>query len=96
MLFRSIAAATFDRIIVKEDDDRRGRDAGVVADLIVKGIVAVNPDVRHEIILDETEAIETALSGVESGGLVVIFPEIVSRAIALIKKRQQIASNGHV
>ena len=96
MQLGEIAAAIFDRIIVKEDDDRRGREPGAVADLIVKGIVAVNSDVRYEIILDETEAIETGLSGVEQGGLVVIFPETVSRAIALIKKRQQIASNGHV
>jgi cyanophycin synthetase len=90
-----IAAAVFERIIVKEDDDRRGREPGAVADLIVKGILEVNPDIRYEIILDETEAIEAGLSGVEKGGLVVIFPESVSRAISLIKKRQSFASNGY-
>lgn len=91
-----IAAAVFERIIVKEDNDRRGREPGAVADLIVKGILQVNPDIRYETILDETEAIETGLSGVEKGGLVVIFPESVSRAISLIKKRQSFASNGYV
>ena len=90
-----IAAQIFDRIIIKEDDDKRGRDRGEAADLIVKGIMATNPDVRYETILDETAAIETGLSAVEKGGLVVIFPESISRAIDLIKKRQSFAANGH-
>ena len=90
-----IAAQIFDRIIIKEDDDRRGRDRGEAADLIVKGIIGKNPNVRYETILDETSAIETGLSAVEKGGLVVIFPESISRAIGLIKKRQSFAANGH-
>ena len=90
-----ISAQIFDRIIIKEDDDKRGRDPGEAADLIVKGIMGTNPDIRYETILDETAAIETGLSTVEKGGLVVIFPESVSRAITLIKKRQSFAANGH-
>ena len=88
-----ISAQIFDRIIIKEDDDKRGRDRGEAADLIVKGIMGTNPDIRYETILDETSAIETGLSAVEKGGLVVIFPESVSRAIGLIKKRQSFAAN---
>lgn len=91
-----IAAQVFDRIIVKEDDDKRGREVGAAADLIVKGILQINPDVRYETIIDETEAIEAGLSEVEEGGLVVIFPESVSRAISLIKKRQSFNNNGYV
>jgi cyanophycin synthetase len=82
-----IAARIFDRIIVKEDDDKRGRADGEVADLILKGIVQTNPNVRVETILSEVQALETALNEVERGGLVVIFPESVSRAIEIIQKR---------
>lgn len=85
-----IAARIFDRIIIKEDDDKRGRDQGEVADLILKGVVQTNPNVPVETILQETEALETALNQVERGGLVVIFPESVSKAIAQIQKRNPI------
>lgn len=83
-----LSAQMFDHIIVKEDKDRRGRESGEVAELIIKGIVEVNPDARYETILDEGIAINTGLNIVKEGGLVVVFPEKVSDAIALIKKHQ--------
>ncbi|BFM38523.1 cyanophycin synthetase [Synechocystis sp. LKSZ1] len=82
-----IAARVFDRIIVKEDEDKRGREPGEVADLIAKGIVQTRPDLPYETILSEVEALETGLNTVEKQGLVVIFPESVSRAISVIKNR---------
>jgi cyanophycin synthetase len=85
-----IAARIFDRIIIKEDDDKRGRDQGEVADLILKGVVQTNPNVQVETMLQETEALETALNQVERGGLVVIFPESVGKAIEQIQKRNPI------
>lgn len=85
-----IGARVFDRLIIKEDDDKRGREPGAAADMILKGVMQANPQIPHEIILNETEALETALSQVESGGLVVIFPESVSRAIAQIEKHNPI------
>ncbi|TVQ54764.1 MAG: cyanophycin synthetase [Spirulina sp. DLM2.Bin59] len=81
----ALAADMFDRVIVKEDEDRRGRDSGAVADLIVKGITQACPERDHEVILNETEAIEFALKAVEDEGLVVITPESVAPAIALIE-----------
>jgi cyanophycin synthetase len=45
-------------------------------------------DAPYETILDETQAIEAGLAQVSPGGLVVIFPESVTRAINLIKARQ--------
>ncbi len=85
-----IGARVFDRLIIKEDDDKRGREPGAAADMILKGVMQANPHIPHEIILNETEALDTALNQVEAGGLVVIFPESVSRAIAQIEKRNPI------
>lgn len=82
-----LAAEIFDRIIVKEDDDTRGRPRGSAADFIVQGIEQVNPDIRYETILDETEAINTALDNAPDNSLVVILPESIKRAIHLIKLR---------
>lgn len=82
-----LSAQMFDRIIVKEDDDTRGRDRGEAAELISQGIKQEKPDSRYETILDETQAINTALDGAPEGSLVVILPESVSRAISLIQAR---------
>ena len=90
ILLGQIAARVFDRIIVKEDDDKRGRDCGEAADLIIKGILQENSQANYEAILDETEAIQYGLDKVDKGGLVVIFPESVTRSISLIKQRNPI------
>ncbi len=90
-----LSADIFDRIIIKEDADRRGRPSGEAAELICKGILETNPDSNCEIILDETEAINTALDRVASGGLVVVFPEKVSGTIRLIEERRPLPENGY-
>lgn len=82
-----LAAEIFDYIIVKEDDDTRGRPRGSASKLIVQGITQVNLDCHHESILDETTAINKALDMAPDNSLVVILPESVNRAIKLIKAR---------
>jgi cyanophycin synthetase len=82
-----LSADIFDYIIVKEDDDTRGRPRGSASDLIVQGITQAQPNYRFESILDETSAINKALDIAPEGSLVVILPESVSRAIKLIKIR---------
>lgn len=87
ILLGKLAAEFFDEIIVKEDDDTRGRPRGEAADLICDGIEQVNPDCRFETILEETKAIRIALDEAPKGSLVTILPESVSRAIQLIEER---------
>jgi cyanophycin synthetase len=83
-----LSAAIFDRIIIKEDDDNRGRTRGQAADLIEAGIRQIQPNMNYEIILDETTAINTALDAAPADSLVVILPESVSRAIGMIESRK--------
>lgn len=90
-----LSAQIFDRIIIKEDDDTRGRPRGEAAELISKGIVQANPDCRYEVILDETEAINKGLDSATSGSIVVILPESVNRAIDLIKARGPVTEDIH-
>jgi len=83
-----LSAQMFDRIIIKEDDDTRGRPRGDAATLIAEGIQQIKADAACETILDETTAIETALNSASLNGLVVILPESVTRAISLINARR--------
>ena len=82
-----LAARIFNRVFIKEDNDKRGREPGEVADLIAKGIYQENPQARYETVLDEIEAITQGLETATEKSLVVIFPESVSRAISLIKNQ---------
>ncbi|MGK7891509.1 MAG: cyanophycin synthetase [Leptolyngbyaceae cyanobacterium] len=92
----ALSAQIFDEIIIKEDDDTRGRPRGDAADLILKGVQQAATEVPMNIELNETKAIEMALDRAPDNGLVVILPESVSRAIALINQRNPItdASTG--
>ena len=86
-----LAATFFDQIIVKEDDDSRGRPAGSAAELIVQGITqAEESEVSHFVQVNETAAVQWALDNAPEDALVVIFPENVSRAIASIMERNPI------
>ena len=92
ILLGKISAEIFDRIIIKEDRDSRGRDRGEVADLITKGICQANPQATYETVLDEAKAIDIACSQAQKNDLVVIFPEKVDSAIDLIKQRLKTTS----
>ena len=90
-----LAADIFDYIIIKEDDDTRGRARGSASSLIVKGITQAKPTCRHEVIMDETQAINKALDTAPDNSLVVILPESVNRAIKLIKLRGLVKEEIH-
>jgi cyanophycin synthetase len=67
------AGQAFDRVIVREDNDLRGRRPGEMANLLAQTIRAECPDTGLVTILEETEAVQTALDDMKTGELVVIF-----------------------
>jgi cyanophycin synthetase len=83
-----LAAQTFDAGIIKEDDDRRGREPQEVADLIKDGWKEAGGG-EFQVILSEAEAIETSLRQAQAGDLIVIFPADVSRTIQIITRFQE-------
>jgi cyanophycin synthetase len=91
-----LSADMFDRIIVKEDDDTRGRPRGDAADLIIDGIRSSPSEVPYECILNETDAINTALDTAPDGSLVVILPESATRAIQMVHARHPISESDNL
>lgn len=66
----------FDRVIIKEDDDLRGRRPGEVADLLRQGLLAAHmPPERIELVYNEAEAVRRALSLSQPGDMIVVFYE---------------------
>lgn len=80
-----LAVEMFDRVIIKEDSDLRGRRPEETASLICRGITHISPNFPYQVILAEDEAIRKALAIAPDHSLVVVFPEKVDKTIELIK-----------
>jgi cyanophycin synthetase len=75
----AIAGTMFDHLILKEDDDRRGRPAGGIAALLHEGARGVGMDGANiEAVLDELDATRHALSLAQPGDLVVLFADNIT------------------
>jgi cyanophycin synthetase len=75
-----IAGAAFDVLIIKEDDDRRGRPVGESATLMKRGAMNAGlTEEKIEIIPDEIEAVERGLSQAIKSDVVVITADNIKR-----------------
>ena len=64
-----------DRVIVREDEDRRGRQPGEIANLIAGVFTREQPELPVDIVLDELAAVKMAVGEMQPGELVVAFCE---------------------
>ena len=68
-----VAARGFHRLIIKEDGDLRGRQSGEIAALLYQAAQQEMPAGECRIVLDEAEALKTALEELQPDELVVVF-----------------------
>jgi len=87
-----VAANTFDSIIVREDDDLRGRERGEIANLIAETIRRTKPSLPLSITLDETESVNQALQMAQAGDTIVLFIDSVDDVIEQVKQAGQAAA----
>jgi cyanophycin synthetase len=69
------AAKGFDKLIVREDHDLRGRKQGDIANMLCRAVRETSPSTECEVILDEVEALRHAVSRMEKGEVIVVFYE---------------------
>ncbi|SHI10219.1 cyanophycin synthetase [Sporobacter termitidis DSM 10068] len=75
-----MSGKTFDRILVKEDTDKRGREKGEVARLLCDAVLAAGfPPSQAAVVEDELEALKKAIAESKEGDLIVVFYEKLSR-----------------
>ena len=80
-----IAGEAFDKLIIKEDDDRRGREVGETAEIMKRGAMAAGLQAEAiEIITNEAEAVDHALRHARKGDLVVITADNIKRTFEQI------------
>ncbi|MBI3542003.1 MAG: cyanophycin synthetase, partial [Deltaproteobacteria bacterium] len=67
------AARGFDKILIREDFNLRGRRGGEVASLICSAVARITPNVDCRVILDERAALKTAVREMIPNEVVVLF-----------------------
>ncbi|HZE07160.1 MAG TPA: cyanophycin synthetase [Gemmatimonadaceae bacterium] len=79
-------AADLDYVIVKEDEERRGRDEGNVAHLIIDGLRAGGlSEKQYETIFNERDAITHAIQQMKDNDLVVILADDVAGSLDIVR-----------
>ena len=85
-------AAGLDRVVIKEDEDLRGRGQGEVADLIVQGLRDGGMHLDQiEIVPSEREAVTRALAELADGDLAVVLADDVPGVLAQLRPFAQAA-----
>lgn len=79
-----VVAAGFDRILVREDKDLRGRRSGEVAELLSRNIRDAARGGDCKIVLDEIEALAEALPAVRLGATAVLFYERLEPVLSFL------------
>ncbi len=83
----SVVGKMFTKVVIRQDDNLRGRaTADEISDLLLKGILKANPDIKHKVIADEVEAIEFALTHTKKNELLVLLPDNIPRCIQIVNK----------
>lgn len=86
-------AARLDAVILKEDDDRRGRDPGEIAALLEEGVRDGGLAPEHiRTLLSEEDAVRLALEELGPGELVVILASHVPRVLATVRAHGRAAA----
>ncbi|HKQ79479.1 MAG TPA: Mur ligase family protein [Blastocatellia bacterium] len=81
-----VAARGFQRIIIREDSDLRGRRSGEIADLLRRAALTEATGLDCRVVLDESAAIRTAIEEIEQGDVVVIFYDKLDAALSLFEQ----------
>src|SRR5262249_43461508 len=80
------AARLFDRLIIREDVDLRGRKPGEVAEILYRSARAERPSIECTVVFDERAALEPALGQMIPGELAVVFYEHRGAVVSLLEQ----------
>ena len=83
-----ICANNLDKIVIKEDKDRRGRKIGEIAELLENAILKTNKNANLKVCLDEVEALKYAIDISNKDDIIVVFYEKLDLLLDFIKEEQ--------
>ncbi len=84
--FGKSAAGIFDRIIIRIDEDTRGRNENDIICLLMQGIHGRRANMPVKIIRHELDAIHYAFRHATPGSLIVLLSEDVKKSVEIIRR----------
>jgi cyanophycin synthetase len=88
-----LAARAFSRVIIREDDDTRGRVRGELADIIHRTIRREKPGVEAAVVLNESEAVDEAVRGLMRDELLIIFYDSLQNVMEVLDRHGAVAAD---
>jgi cyanophycin synthetase len=82
----SISAGIFDEIVIKHDQDLRGRPAEDITRLLREGIESVQPAMTVNVVSDELDALRFAMENAPRGSLVILFADKIKKCIEFLNE----------
>jgi cyanophycin synthetase len=79
-------ADCYDRIIIREDADLRGRGPGAVPRLICQAVAAIDPEQTCRVVPDEAQALQEAVNDMKDGEVIVWFFEKLAAAETILER----------
>ncbi|MBV9963109.1 MAG: cyanophycin synthetase [Parafilimonas sp.] len=83
------AAEIFDEIIIRHDENGRGRTNEELTQLITEGINSVDSGIEVKVISDELEALEYAMQNAVKGSFIVCSSDKIQKSIEFVSAHQQ-------
>jgi cyanophycin synthetase len=80
-----VAARGFQRLVIREDRDLRGREPGEVARLLCQTIAREAPGRECRVVLDDAEALLGELRELKSGDVVIMFYDQLEPLLRMLK-----------
>lgn len=80
-----LAAEMFDKVIIKEDADLRGRSAGEATEIVKKGIASSSKQPPVIAIANEKQALQFAMKNALPGSLIMHCVENIDEVIAMMQ-----------
>jgi cyanophycin synthetase len=89
-----LAAEMFDKIIIRQDKNLRGRTEDEIINLMHEGINSVDPDKDVQIIRKESEAIKYAITHAIKGSFITICSDVIPDALNVIMEFKEREDQG--
>jgi cyanophycin synthetase len=85
-----VAGAIFDEIIIRFDEDSRGRDKDQIAGLLMQGVREVDPHKPMRVIPDELAALTYAIEHVQDATMIVHLSDQINRSVESIREFKEL------
>ena len=83
-----ICCENLDKIIIKEDKNRRGRVVGEISELLKMSILKQDKNKTVKVYLDEVDALEYAIRISEKNDIIIVFYENINPLLDFINNRE--------